>query len=115
MKSHNNLESETKKPFMPLSLLLISRSDSVEKLEATPFGNEEKIWSAPLIGSGASMTTQETRNSTGEQHRTRILQGMTPSEAINQYESELTPYEKSELSRFSYIYTVGSVRVESRS
>ena len=48
------------------------------------------------------------------QHRTRILNGMTPAEACSVYESELTPFEKSELSKFHYIYTVGSVRVKSR-
>jgi hypothetical protein len=31
-----------------------------------------------------------------------------------EYESELTPFENSELSRFQYIYTIGSVRVRSR-
>ena len=48
------------------------------------------------------------------ENRTRILQGLTPSEAMVRYESEMTPYEKSELSRFQYIYTVGSIRVHSR-
>lgn len=32
-----------------------------------------------------------------------------------EYESELTPFEQSELSRFPSIYTVGSVRINSKS
>lgn len=40
---------------------------------------------------------------------------MTPGEAHVKYEDMLTNYEKSELSRFQYIYTVGSVRVHNRS
>jgi len=42
------------------------------------------------------------------------LQGMTPGEALIKYESEFTPFEKSELNRYQYIYTDGSVRVHSR-
>jgi hypothetical protein len=78
------------------------------------------------VVSGASMSTNDLSNNTGSppttiaqgpgqfENRTRILQGLTPADALIRYESELTPYETSELSRFQYIYTVGSVRVHSR-
>ena len=34
-------------------------------------------------------------------------------EAHEHYESEITPFEKSELSTYDFIYTVGSIRVPS--
>lgn len=36
---------------------------------------------------------------------------MTPQEALETYGNELTPYEKSELAKYSTIYTIGTVRV----
>ena len=47
------------------------------------------------------------------QTRTQILKGLTPQEALEQYEGELTPFEKSEVASYDFIYTVGSVRVSS--
>lgn len=47
------------------------------------------------------------------QTRTQILKGLTPQEALEQYKGELTPFEKSEVASFDFIYTVGSVRVSS--
>ena len=47
------------------------------------------------------------------QTRTQILKGFTPQEALEQYEGELTPFEKSEVASYDFIYTVGSVRVSS--
>lgn len=47
------------------------------------------------------------------QVRTQILKGLTPQEALDQYEGELTRFEMSELASYDFIYTVGSVRVES--
>lgn len=46
------------------------------------------------------------------QARTQILKGLTPNEALEQYEGELTPYEMTELTSYDFIYTVGSVRVQ---
>ncbi len=43
--------------------------------------------------------------------RTQILQGLTPQEAREQYEGELTTFEMTEIVTFDFIYTVGSVRV----
>ena len=45
------------------------------------------------------------------QVRTQILKGLTPQEAIEQYDGELTSFEMSELGSYDFIYTVGSVRV----
>lgn len=42
-----------------------------------------------------------------------LLKGLTPIEALEQYEGELTPFEMTELSTYSCIYAVGSVRVSS--
>jgi len=36
--------------------------------------------------------------------------GLTPTEALYRYQDELTPFEKSELHHFEYIYAVGSYR-----
>ena len=47
-----------------------------------------------------------------EKERTQILKGLTPIEALEQYEGELTPFEMTELTTYNFIYTVGSVRVE---
>lgn len=47
------------------------------------------------------------------QTRTQILKGLTAQEALEQYEDELTPFEKSEVQTYGFIYTVGSVRVSS--
>ena len=41
------------------------------------------------------------------------LKGLTPMEALEQYEGELTPFEMTELSTYKCIYAVGSVRVQS--
>lgn len=46
------------------------------------------------------------------QVRTQILKGLTPQEAIEQYDGELTAFEMSELTAYDFIYTVGSVRVD---
>jgi len=46
------------------------------------------------------------------QTRTQILKGLTTQEALNQYEDELTPFEKSEMQTYGFIYTVGSIRVQ---
>lgn len=48
-----------------------------------------------------------------QQERNQILKGMTPIEALEQYEGELTAFEMTELTTYPFIYTVGSVRVES--
>ena len=68
--------------------------------------------------SGESMSTNDQSNPSpnmpgGNDMRTRtqILKGLTPQEALEQYEGELTPFEMTELSSFDFIYTVGSVRV----
>jgi len=45
--------------------------------------------------------------------RTESLKGLTPLEALEQYDGELTSFEMSELTTYDYIYTVGSVRVKS--
>ena len=45
------------------------------------------------------------------QNRTQILKGLLPNEAMEKYEVELTPFEKSELSTYEQIYTIGSFRV----
>lgn len=37
--------------------------------------------------------------------------GLSVSEALLKYSDELTPFEKSEMSRYQTIYYVGSVRV----
>jgi len=42
-----------------------------------------------------------------------FLKGLTPMEALEQYEGELTPFEMTELSTYNCIYAVGSVRVSS--
>ena len=47
------------------------------------------------------------------QTRTQILQGLTPQEAMEQYDGELTPFELAELGQYDFIYTVGSVRIQS--
>ena len=47
------------------------------------------------------------------QTRTQILKGLTSQEALEQYDGELTPFEKTEITSFDFIYTVGSVRVAS--
>jgi len=39
------------------------------------------------------------------------MKGLTPLEAMEFYESEITAYERSELTTYDFIYTVGSVRV----
>jgi len=44
--------------------------------------------------------------------RTEFLKGLTPLEALDVYDGELTPFEMSELTTYDFIYTVGSVRVE---
>ena len=41
------------------------------------------------------------------------LRGLTPVEAIEQYEGELTTYEITELTTHELIYTIGSYRVNS--
>ena len=41
------------------------------------------------------------------------LKGLSPMEALEQYEGELTPFEMTELSTYKSIYAVGSVRVQS--
>ena len=38
---------------------------------------------------------------------------MTPIEALEHYEGEITPFEMTELTTYQFIYTVGSVRIES--
>lgn len=48
-----------------------------------------------------------------QQERNQILKGMTPIEALEQYEGELTAFEMTELTTYPFIYTVGSVRIES--
>ena len=47
------------------------------------------------------------------QTRTQILKGLTSQEALEQYEGDLTQYERSELASYDFIYTIGSVRVSS--
>ena len=39
---------------------------------------------------------------------------MTPQDAYTHYEDLLTEYEKSELSQFQYIYTIGSKQIASK-
>ena len=41
------------------------------------------------------------------------LKGLTPIEALDQYEGELTAFEMTELTTYDFIYAVGSVRVSS--
>ncbi len=38
--------------------------------------------------------------------------GLTPAEALQRYSDELTMFEKTELSQYDLIYTVGSFRRE---
>jgi len=40
-----------------------------------------------------------------------MLKGMTPIEALEMYEGELTPFEMTELTQYDFIYAVGSVRI----
>ena len=71
--------------------------------------------------SGGSLSTNDQSNpspniglpgTSVEKERTQILKGLTPIEALEQYEGELTPFEMTELTTYNFIYTVGSVRVE---
>ena len=49
------------------------------------------------------------------QVRTQILKGLTAREAMEQYEGELTAFEMSEIAAYDFIFTVGSIRIESMS
>lgn len=42
-----------------------------------------------------------------------VLEGLSPGDALVRYKDELTMFEKTELSQFDQIYTVGSFRRES--
>lgn len=53
-----------------------------------------------------------TQDSSRAPVQTTTLKGLTPIEALEQYEGELTPFEMTELTGQEFIYTVGSVRVQ---
>ena len=47
--------------------------------------------------------------------RQRRLQGHTMAEALELFDEELTMFEKNELGNYKFIYTIGSVRINSLS
>ena len=64
-----------------------------------------------MQNSGGSASTNDQSNPSHE--RAQPVKGLTPMEALEMYEAELTNFEKSELSTYDFIYTVGSVRIQS--
>ena len=61
------------------------------------------------VSSAASNSTVSGQSSTVV--RSQILKGLSSEEALELYESELTPFEKTEIVAYSLVYTIGSARV----